>query len=192
MDKVLTRKLFKDTYLKSLGKNISNFNKGGLASLKISYFRIGGSSITGDPYVSKEDYTKDTLDLNRDTDTWEVVRYEYDFAIPNFYLNNNIYGTPDFLCYTPEMMISFLSNRRIKELAAHQHPGKLGSNTSKYIVYNSNNNFNLEPRQKYTGYEKIENSDIFKHEVFSEFSKLKKKWGGIDRQDYYEFMKNTI
>jgi hypothetical protein len=34
MDKVLTRKLFKDVYLKTLGKQVSNFNKGGLASLK--------------------------------------------------------------------------------------------------------------------------------------------------------------
>jgi hypothetical protein len=35
MDKVLTRKLFKDAYLKSLGMDVSNYNKGGLASLKI-------------------------------------------------------------------------------------------------------------------------------------------------------------
>jgi hypothetical protein len=62
MDKVLTRKLFKDVYLKSLGKNISNFNKGGLASLNISHFKVGGMFL-GDPYISKEDYTKDTLDL---------------------------------------------------------------------------------------------------------------------------------
>ena len=44
MDKVLTRKLFKDVYLKSLGKNISNFNKGGLASLRIHHFEGGGSA----------------------------------------------------------------------------------------------------------------------------------------------------
>jgi len=69
MDKVLTRKLFKDVYLKSLGKNISNFNKGGLASLNISHFKVGGGMFLGDPYISKEDYTKDTLDLNTDTGT---------------------------------------------------------------------------------------------------------------------------
>jgi len=44
MDKVLTRKLFRDTYLKSLDKNISNFNKGGLASLRIHHFDEGGSA----------------------------------------------------------------------------------------------------------------------------------------------------
>lgn len=101
MDKVLTRKLFKDTYLKTLGKQISNFNKGGLASLKINHFKIGGNATIEDSYyedssgletipvsnmsrdinegpiveksststksspsyVSKEDYTKDTLAL---------------------------------------------------------------------------------------------------------------------------------
>jgi hypothetical protein len=44
MDKVLTRKLFRDTYLKSLDKNIFNFNKGGLASLRIHHFDEGGSA----------------------------------------------------------------------------------------------------------------------------------------------------
>jgi hypothetical protein len=34
MDKILTRKLFRDVYLKTLDKQVSNFNKGGLASLK--------------------------------------------------------------------------------------------------------------------------------------------------------------
>jgi len=64
MDKVLTRTLFRDKYLKSINKNIHNFSNGGLASLRISHFQRGGASVTGDPYVSKEDYTKDTLDLN--------------------------------------------------------------------------------------------------------------------------------
>jgi len=104
MDKVLTRKLFRDTYLKTLGKQISNFNKGGLASLKINHFKIGGDVTVEDSYsendsglnslpsptisrdirdvnegplvekstpaakapqnyVSKEEYTKDTLSL---------------------------------------------------------------------------------------------------------------------------------
>ena len=33
MDKVLTRKMFKDRYFKSLKPKIKNFNKGGLGSL---------------------------------------------------------------------------------------------------------------------------------------------------------------
>jgi len=53
MDKVLTRKLFKDTYLKSLNMDVSNFNKGGLASLRIHHFDEGGSvsSLGIDPTI---------------------------------------------------------------------------------------------------------------------------------------------
>ena len=47
MDKVLTRVLFRDNYLKSLNRSVSNFNKGGLASLKIHHFDEGGSADTG-------------------------------------------------------------------------------------------------------------------------------------------------
>ena len=56
MDKVLTRKLFKDTYLKTLGKQISNFNRGGLASLKIHHFAKG---MTGSTEEERTDYSKD-------------------------------------------------------------------------------------------------------------------------------------
>ena len=41
MDKVLTRKLFKDAYLKSLGMEVSNFNKGGLADQTRMLFSEG-------------------------------------------------------------------------------------------------------------------------------------------------------
>jgi hypothetical protein len=47
MDNVLTRKLFKDNYLKSINKNISNFKEGGLASLKAKRFSLGGMNVTG-------------------------------------------------------------------------------------------------------------------------------------------------
>jgi hypothetical protein len=135
----------------------------------------------GEPYIN----------LNTKTNQWDVVRNQYEFAMLKYYSDNGILGTPEFLSYTSEQYFSFLSNPRIKELADHKHYGKLGSNSSKYIVYNSNNTFNLEPRQKYTGYENIENSEIFNHDIFSEFSKLKKKWGGTFRVAYYEFMKNV-
>jgi hypothetical protein len=42
MDKVLTRKLFKDRYLQSVSKNISRFKEGGLASLRAKRFQVGG------------------------------------------------------------------------------------------------------------------------------------------------------
>ena len=44
MDKVLTRKLFKDVYLQSVNKNIVRFKEGGLASLKAKHYQLGGLS----------------------------------------------------------------------------------------------------------------------------------------------------
>ena len=42
MDKVLTRKLFKDRYLQTVNKKVSNFKEGGLASLKAKHYQLGG------------------------------------------------------------------------------------------------------------------------------------------------------
>jgi hypothetical protein len=44
MDKVLTRKLFKNVYLQSVSKNILRFKEGGLASLRAKHYQIGGLS----------------------------------------------------------------------------------------------------------------------------------------------------
>jgi len=44
MDKVLTRKLFKDKYLQNVSKNIARFKDGGLASLRAKRFYEGGLS----------------------------------------------------------------------------------------------------------------------------------------------------
>jgi hypothetical protein len=46
MDKVLTRKLFKDRYLQTVSKRISNFKEGGLASLRAKRFSLGGPIFT--------------------------------------------------------------------------------------------------------------------------------------------------
>jgi hypothetical protein len=44
MDKVLTRKLFKDVYLKSINKDVEHFKEGGLASLRAKHYQLGGLS----------------------------------------------------------------------------------------------------------------------------------------------------
>jgi hypothetical protein len=46
MDKVLTRKLFKNVYLQSVSKNILRFKEGGLASLRAKRFQLGGPIFT--------------------------------------------------------------------------------------------------------------------------------------------------
>jgi len=44
MDKVLTRKLFRDKYLQTVNKEVSRFKEGGLASLRAKHFYEGGLS----------------------------------------------------------------------------------------------------------------------------------------------------
>ena len=46
MDKVLSRKLFKDRYLQTINKKVSNFKNGGLASLRAKHFQVGGPIFT--------------------------------------------------------------------------------------------------------------------------------------------------
>jgi hypothetical protein len=46
MDKVLSRKLFKDRYLQTINKKVSNFKNGGLASLRAKHFQLGGPIFT--------------------------------------------------------------------------------------------------------------------------------------------------
>jgi len=53
MDKVLSRPIFKNTYLKTIKKPISNFSKGGIAALGVKKYNIGGFNT-----VSQEDTDK--------------------------------------------------------------------------------------------------------------------------------------
>jgi hypothetical protein len=127
--------------------------------------------------------------INNQDGIWSVTMYEFDYALVNYYKDNNIHGTPHFNRYTPEMMISFLTSKRMKELADNKHLGKLGSNSSKGIIYNESSNFNLTLRPKYHGFELIEGSDIFKHEIFKEFESL--PWTGVHHEEYYSFIKRV-
>jgi hypothetical protein len=139
--------------------------------------QLDGTVICGDgePYI------------NNQNGVWNVTMYEFDYALVNYYRDHGIYGTPHFNRYTPEMMSSFLTTNRMKELAENKHPGKLGSNSSKGIIYNEVSNFNLILRPKYHGFELVETSDLFKHEIFKEFDKL--LWTGIHHEEYYSFIK---
>jgi len=139
--------------------------------------KLDGTVICGDgePYIKRND-----------DGTWSVTFYEYDYSLVNYFTNNGIYGTPRFSTYRPEMIPSFLKNPRMRELAENKHQGKLGSNSSKVLIYNSVSNFKLKIRPKYHGFELIENLDIFKNEIFKEFDSL--PWTGVYSEDYYQFL----
>ena len=133
----------------------------------------------GEPYIK----------LNDISHRWDIIIYEYEQAIDNYFKQQGIYGTPYFNRYSPEMFLSFLNDDRCKELASNLVPGKLSSFSSKYIVYNRHSNFNLKSRSKYHGYEIIERSEIFNHDAFKEIEKFSKNYNGEYSVDYFEFMK---
>lgn len=132
----------------------------------------------GEPYIKL-----------KENNEWNVEIYQYDYAIENYFLKKGIHGVAQFNSYTLEMVMSYLSDNRIVELANNLVPGKLGSNSSKFIIYNRHSKFNLEERPKYHGYEKIEKSKIFQHDDFQELKTIGKEWNGIYSKNYFEFMK---
>ena len=175
-----------DHFIKS-GKmlEISLKTKSSIPHYSTTAFAVGkldGTVICGDgePYIK----------LDTKTNTWDIVIYEYDFALPNFYKQNNIPGTPRFNNYTCFMERAFLEDKRMKELAQNLVPGKLSSYSSKCLIYNRHSNFELEYRQKYHGLEQIEKSSIYNHEDFKELKKLGESFDGIFSTNYFDFMKN--
>lgn len=123
------------------------------------------------------------LILNQKNNLWHLDEEELIHTQFRYWKNNNVYGTPFFLSYTPELMLSFLLDPTIEKLANHGFPGKLGTNSSKVHVYNNGSGFNLEQRVKQTGYEKIFQSDIFKHtdcQTITSWQPL--YWGSSDHQ----------
>ena len=141
--------------------------------------KLDGTVICGDgePYIKKNT-----------AGSWDVTVYEYDYALPNFYRTMSIYGTPHFNRYTPAMMRSFMETQRIADLASNGVEGKLGSTSSKWLIYNQHSNFNLKERPKFHGYEKIELSKIIQHESFAELERLGQQWNGVWEEDYNSFM----
>jgi hypothetical protein len=123
-----------------------------------------------------------------ETNSWNVVLHEYDFALGKYFKNHGIHGTPYFPIYTPEMMMAFLDHPIMKELAENKHPGKLSSVSSRYIIYTDESKYDIVRRPKYTGYEIIELQKIFKHTTFLEIAKLKQKHSGIYSEDYFNFI----
>lgn len=136
----------------------------------------------GEPYIS---YTPES-------NQWAVTIYQYDYSLVNLFKDHNIFGTPHFNRYTPGMMRSFLEDERMLDLANNKVYGKLGSNSSKFLIYNRYSNFNLEERQKYHGLEKVEKTKIFQDDSFKELKKQGQCWNGIWKKEYFKFIKEKF
>lgn len=136
----------------------------------------------GEPYIK----------LDPETKKWNITIYEHDYAVANYYEKYGVYGTPHFNRWHPEMFLSFFLDPRITDLANNTVPGKLSSESSKFIIYNRNSGFNLKERPKYHGYETIENSPISRHENVTLIDTFSSSWGGVYSTDYFKFIENYV
>jgi hypothetical protein len=110
-----------------------------------------------------------------------------------YWKSNNIHGTPFFLSYTSDMMLSFLQDIAIQEfvkkpidyLVKDRALLAIDTNTVKSRVFNNQDKFIIEPRQKYTGYEYIENSRISAHANITLANQNRSKWEGACYYNYH-------
>lgn len=166
---------------------INKFAKSSIIGRTPACYAIGlidGSVVCGegDPHIAKD----------IETGEWYFDAYQHDYAMENYMVAKGIDGTIFFNSYTPEMLAAYLTDPRMQDLAANRVPGKLGSYSSKYFMYNRHSNFNLEERPNYTGFEKVLESEIAKHPNLSKYLPLYLEYHGSFKVKYYDIVKELI
>lgn len=119
--------------------------------------------------------------IKKYNDVWYLDEYEPIWTVLDYFKQNKLHGCPFFLIHRAEQYATFLNDPLMKELADNKIPGKLGSNSSKWIIYNKLAPFDLVERTKYTGYEHVEQQPIFQHENMQWFKTVEKQWWGNHR-----------
>ena len=84
------------------------------------------------------------LRYNNQVKQWQLEEEELIHTLLRFYQGKNLAGCPFLLSYTPEMMLSFLLDPHIADLANGNHPGKNGTNSTKSYVFNNGSGFNMD------------------------------------------------
>jgi hypothetical protein len=127
--------------------------------------------------------------LKKKDGNWYLDEQEHVYDQLTYFKQHKIYGTPFFLSYTPEMMLSFLIDPTMELLGNDQIPGKLGNASTKVHVYNNNGGaFQLSNRRKQTGYEKVEDTPIFNHPDIQAIIGKKDQWGGSSDHQYHKLV----
>lgn len=136
----------------------------------------------GEPYIR----------LNSDTNTWNLEIDEHDYAVFNYLNKKNIPCVPHFNRFREGMLAAYMLDPRMKELAEHKHPGKLGSNSSKMFMYNRHSPFKLFNRPKFTGYEYVENTELFDQSIIKQLKEEGQNYTGLVAFDYHVFIREYI
>jgi hypothetical protein len=134
------------------------------------------------------------LRLEKDKNVWMLEELQYIHGLLRYFQKHNLPGCPFLLSFTPEMMLSFLLDPHILKLGTGQHPGKLGSNSTKSYVFNNGSGFNMpiydftnKTRIKLNGFEFIYKSPIRYHPNLSIFyDNFFKIWNGEYLEPYTE------
>lgn len=145
---------------------------------------VDGSIVCGegDPHIGK----------NEKTGIWYFNDVEHAYSMNTYMEHQGIDGTVFFNGYSAEMVAAFLTDPRMRDLADNKVPGKLGSHSSKYIIYSRHSGFDLEERPKYHGFEKIIETELANHPDFVRFLDPSFAKIGGHGIPYYDVIKDLI
>jgi len=140
--------------------------------------KIDGTVLSGnnEPYFGPDE----------STGKWYLIDKEYLCLWNRLYESKQLIGTPSFLSWSAETMLAFCLDPTINKLATNQLIGKKGTYSSRNEVYSRT--FPLEPRPKYTGWERLESLPIFSHENIKYIIEYKNKGNGIFKKEYTELI----
>lgn len=149
-----------------------------MPSIMYGLTKLDGTLImaNGEPYIKKYDTE------------WRWQETERVNSYMNWFKQQGLDGTPDFLRYTPEMTLSFIADPVMTNIVNDPYTGKLSSRTSKHNLYSRN--YTFAPRPKYTGWEEIEKTSLMDNEAFNEIEKLKDMYNGQYEIEYSDLIKS--
>jgi len=127
----------------------------------------------GEPQVDK--------DNNGD---WKWCETERINSYMNWYTHLDIEGTPDFLRYTPEQTVSFLEEPLIKKLVNNEFT-QTKTVGLKHELYNQY--FDQVKRNKYTGWEYLERSDLYQT-IYEKFYTFRQRFNGHFELGYNDIL----
>lgn len=149
-----------------------------LSNIKAA-LELDGTIVTGqdEPYIG----------LDESDNKWYYYEKEKWCAWSSLFDQGILKGTSCPLSWSAETLAAFLIDPTIQRLGNNQIPGKLGALSSRKYVYRKL--FELPERQKYTGWENVEQQYFFNCDTIKEILELEKKYDGEFKIEYNNLIK---
>lgn len=140
---------------------------------------LNGTVLTGqdEPYIG----------FDKDTNLWYYTEKEKWCAWARLYEEKRLVGTSCFLSWSSETLLSFMLDPQIVKLGTNQLPGRLGTLSSRKHVYGRM--FPMPDRIKYTGWELVEQDEIFNHDNLKSVINLESTFNGEFKIEYSNLVK---